>query len=428
MFEYPGGFSTSGDGESRARVRLQESEASFIVARGVSTARSLAPGTRFTFKGHFRSDQESDYLLTSLVHNANQGGDFRSGSATSEQLHYGNRFGCIPFSTPYRPPRRTPRPVIPGAQTGVVVGKSGEEIWTDKYGRVKVQFHWDRYSKADENSSCWVRVAQASAGKNWGSIVLPRIGQEVVISFLDGDPDRPLVTGRVYNAERMPPYDLPSEQTKSTMKTDSSKGSSGFNEIRFEDAAGNEQIFIHAERNQDVRIKKDSMENVGNESHRTVSKDDFQQISGDQHLTVKGDQNGSVEGTISLKAGSDLQAKVGQNYGLDAGTEVYLKAGMNLVLESGTTLTLKSGGNFINLNPGGVFISGTMVMINSGGSAGSGSGVSPQSPKSPKDADDGTNGQMAQPKPKQPPKPAKYSPAAIVLKQAAQSGAPFCDT
>ena len=274
-------------------------------------------------------------------------------------------------------------------QTAVVTGPAGEEIFPNEHGCVKVHFHWDRHSQYNEKSSCWVRVSQAFAGKGWGSVRLPRIGQEVIVEFLDGDPDRPLITGRVYNAAQTPPYKLPDEKTKSTVKTLSSKGGGGFNELRFEDAKGKEQIFIHAERDYDTRIKHDYIEFVGNETHRTVEKHQYELIKGDAHLEIKGDENVKVGSALSVQAGTDVEQKAGTKFAVQAGTEIYLKSGMNLVLESGVSITLKVGGNFVSVSPAGVAISGTMVLINSGGAAGSGSGVSPESPKPPKEADKG---------------------------------------
>jgi type VI secretion system secreted protein VgrG len=250
-----------------------------------------------------------------------------------------------------------------------------------------------------------------------------------VVDFLEGDPDQPIIVGSVYNASEMPPYKLPDEKTKTVIfKSNSSKGGGGFNEFRVEDKKGKEQIFINAERNKDIRIRNDRYETVGNESHFISKKDHLEQVGGDKHQHVKGDQNEKVDGTVSLTVGQDMQEKVGQKYALDAGMEIHLKAGMNLVVEAGTTLTLKVGGNFININPGGIFISGTMVMVNSGGAAGSGSGSSPETPKDPKEADKAEAGEKSQPPPAAPPRPsAAFSPAALVMRQAAQTGAPFCD-
>jgi type VI secretion system secreted protein VgrG len=337
-------------------------------------------------------------------------------------------FAAIDASVHFRHVLASPLPVVQGPQTAIVVGKQGEEIWTDKYGRVKVQFHWDRYGKADENSSCWVRVAQVWAGKKWGGMYIPRVGQEVIVEFLEGDPDRPIVTGRVYNGGAMPPYDLPGSATYSTLKSNSSKGGGGFNELRFEDKKGSEQLFIHAEKDHDQRVKNDTKEWVGNDRHLIVKNDQIEQVSGDKHLTVKGDQNEKVDGSVSLKVGMDQQQKVGMKHAVDAGQEIHLKAGMNVIIEGGMTVTLKAGGGFVTVGPAGVAISGTPVLINSGGSAGSGSGASPDPPKPPKEAEKGEAGQKDDaPQAARPPKPTKFSASAATLKQAAKSGAPFCE-
>lgn len=427
VYDFPGEYTKRGDGDSRVRIRLQETATPAMIGHGASDCRAFASGYKFSLTNHYRGSQNQAYILTSIHHTANQGARYRSGS--DQDFHYRNTFECIPASTPFRPNRLTPEPVIQGAQTALVVGPSGEEIFTDKYGRVKVQFHWDREGKLDENSSCWIRVAQSWAGKKWGSMFIPRIGQEVIVDFLEGDPDRPIITGRVYNAGQMPPYTLPDEKTKSTVKSYSSMGGGGFNEIRFEDKKGSEQIFIHAEKNQDVRIKNDLFETVGGHTHLIVSQDQIEQVKGDKHQHVTGDLNEKIDATKSLNVAQDVQEKVGNNFALDAGMEIYLKAGMNLVVESGTMMTLKVGANFISLNPAGVFITGTMVMINSGGSPGSGSGCSPQSPKDPTEADKADPGQSSTlpSPPRAPTRPKFYSPAAMVLKQAAQTGIPFCE-
>jgi len=380
---------------------------------------------------------DGDYVLTELAHTARlTSTDYRSGG--EGEFAYENHFTCMPFNDhlPFRPPQTAVKPTVRGTHTAVVTGPAGEEIFTDKYGRVKVQFHWDREGKYDADSSCWVRVAQPTAGKRWGSSFWPRIGHEVVVDFLEGDPDQPIIIGTVYNADQMPPYlgkgpdpKHPEDNKVSGIKSYSTKGGEGFNEWRFDDTKGKEQVFINAQRNMDVRVKNDRYETINNESHLIVISDQMEQVGGDKHLHVKGAQNEKVAGAVSLKVGTDMQDKVGQKYALDAGTEIHLKSGTNLVIETGTTLTLKVGGNFININAGGIFIKGTMVMINSGGAAGTGSGSSPETPKDPKEADTAEPGQMSAPPPAPPPPPPvlSYSPAALTMKQAAASGTPFCD-
>jgi len=412
VFDYPGEYTKKAEGESRTKIRMQEEETIHLIGIGSGSCRTFASGYRFDLSGHARADQNQTYLLTEVQHSATVGGSYMGAGSESDE-HYSNHFKCIPYSVPFRPQRNTPRPFVQGPQTAVVTGKSGEEIWTDKYGRVKVQFFWDREGKKDEKSSCWVRVSQPWAGKNWGSINIPRMGQEVIVDFLEGDPDRPLITGRVYNDEQMPPYKLADNQTRTTFLTRSTKGgsSSNYNELRFEDKKGDEQIFMNAEKDMDLRVEHDSREFVGNdrslvvqndqkekvggEQDIQIAKDQNEKIGGDASLNVTGNQNVKVGQTMSLQVGQNLQEKSGQNYAHEAGMEIHLKAGMNVVIEAGLELTIKASGGFINIGPAGVAISGTMVLINSGGAAGSGSPSSPTSPKDPKDpdtADDGSKG------------------------------------
>src|SRR5262249_3688178 len=418
IYDYPGEYEKRSEGETYAGIRFEEERAHAKVVSGASYCRGFEVGCKFDLKEHDRSDQDGQYVLTSISHSASAGNPETGDEMT---IDYTNNFTCIPFATAFRPARVTPKPLMQGTQTAVVVGRAGEEIYVDKYGRVKVQFFWDRDGKVDEKSSCWVRVSQNWAGKRWGIAFWPRIGQEVIVDFLEGDPDRPIIVGRVYNAEQMPPYELPGEMTKSTVKTYTSKGGGGFNEIRFEDKKGSEQIFIHAQKNQDVRVKSNVFETIGASRNLIVGGDQLEDVSGDKHLHVKGNLNEKVDETVSLQAGLDLQVKVTKNYALDAGIEIHLKAGTNFVIESGATLTLKVGGNFININSAGIFIKGTMVFINSGGAAGSGSGASPEDPKKPAEADKADPGEKSTvpSPPSHTPTPMQISPVSLVLKQAA---------
>lgn len=412
IFDYPGEYLKKADGETATRIRMQDEEAVHFLGSGSGSCRTFASGYRFDLSGHSVAEMNKTYVLTEVHHSGSVGGAY-SNSAEGSDYRYSNQFRCIPFSVPYRPQRVTARPIVHGPQTAVVVGKSGEEIWTDKYGRVRVQFFWDREGKLDENSTCWVRVSQPWAGKNWGAINIPRIGQEVIVEFLEGDPDRPIVTGRVYNADQMPPYKLPDNQTRTTFMTRSTKGggSSNYNELRFEDKKGDEQIFMNAEKDMDLRVEndmrefigqdrslivtRDQKEKVGGEQDIQIAKDQNESVGGDASLNVTGNQNVQVGQTMSLQVGQNLQEKSGVNYAHEAGMEIHLKAGMNVVIEAGLELTIMASGNFINIGPAGVAISGTLVLINSGGAPGSGSPSNPTSPKSPKDpdtADDGSKG------------------------------------
>jgi len=421
IFDYPGEYRLQSEGNDYAKIRIEEWQTRFEQFTLAGSVREAAPGCKLKLLDHPR---RTDYLVTAVSHAASAG-ELASGGGSGEE--YRCSLSAIDAKTEFRPARITPRPIIQGPQTAFVVGPGGQEIWTDEHGRIKVQFHWDRYSKTDENSSCWVRVAQPLAGSKWGFFALPRIGQEVVVHFLEGDPDNPIVIGSVYNAALKPPYTLPDEKTRSGIKTHSSPGgtSATLNELRFEDKKGEEQIFVQAEKDKVIRIKHDRLEWVGNDNHLIVKQHAFEKIEGDHHVALKGDRNEKLDGALSLKVGGQMQSKIGTKLAYDAGTEIHLKAGTTLVLEAGASLSLKVGGNYISLNPGGVFITGTMVMINSGGAAGSGSGASPQPPKDPTEAGKTEGGDMTAAPKKE--KPQAYGPQAQMFKMAAASGTPFCE-
>ena len=393
FYDFPGEYSEHEHGDQYARVRIDELHAQYEIVSGSGDVRGLRTGALFNLTEYLREDQNREYLLLSVEYEISSGA-LVGGDSEGEET-FNCDFFAIDSQQQYRSPRVTPKPNVQGLQTAIVVGATGEEIYTDEYGRIKVHFHWDRHGKADDSASCWIRVAQMWAGKKWGSMYIPRVGQEVIVDFIEGDPDRPVVTGRLYNGDCMPPYDLPANKTRSTTKTNSSKGGQGFNELRFEDKKGEEQIFIHGEKNKDTRIKKDDFEWIGNEKHLIVENDEYEQIKGDKHLTVDGDQNEKIKGTVSRDIKMDLQEKVGMKIGMDAGMEVHVKAGMKVVVEAGAQISLKVGGNFIDINPAGIFIKGNVVMINSGGSAGSGSGCSPDAAVLPQEAEKEKSGEAA---------------------------------
>jgi len=422
LFDYPGEYTTRGDGTTFAKLRMQEEEAGHLVAHGSSVCRAFTTGYKFDLTDHYQESMNASYVLTEIQHIASVGGGYSSSGSGGGTDTYSNHFTCIPATVPFRPARLTPKPFVQGPQTAVVVGKSqdqnsgdpdpgtdGEEIWVDSFGRVVVLFPWDRVGAC----SCWVRVSQDWAGQGWGAITIPRVGQEVIVSFLEGDPDRPIITGRVYNANQTVPYPLPDNQTRSTFMTRSSKGGSAstYNELRFEDKTASEQVFLRGQKDFDTRILNDSREWIGNNRSLMVTQDQMESVGGDLHSQVTGNVNEKVGGdtnnqiagnfnqkvgqTVSLQVGQNLYEKSGTNFAHEAGQVIHLKAGMTVVLEAGTEICLKVGGNFIDINPAGVTIVGTMVMINSGGSAGSGCGSSPASPgdpTKPDEADDGSKG------------------------------------
>src|SRR5882672_1499528 len=295
VFDFQGDYVLADNGEHFAKVRVDEFHTEFELAEAETNVRDIAVGHLFSLTNAPRKDQEKDYLIVSADW------DLRNNTyeaSINEDAAYSCTMTLLQSKQQFRPARSTPRPTMGGPQTAVVVGPGGEEIYTDKYGRVKVQFHWDRYGKKNENSSCWIRVSSPWAGKQWGTISTPRIGQEVIVDFLEGDPDQPIITGRVYNAEQMPPYELPANKTQSGMKSRSSMGGgpANFNEIRFEDKAGSEQVFIHAEKNQDIEVEKDETHWVGQDRKKTIDRDETSHIKHDRTETVDNDETITVHG------------------------------------------------------------------------------------------------------------------------------------
>ena len=362
VYGHPGNYAKKDEGRSLAKLRTESYEHAQKILRGSSNCRGFSAGGKFKLKGHGRSDLNDEYVLYRVTHKA-------------DRTNYQNQFEALPASVVFRPPLRTPRHMSMGCQTAVVVGKSGEEIWTDKYGRVKIQFPWDRKGKNDENSSCWVRVAQGWAGKSYGQFFLPRVGQEVVVTFIDGNPDRPLITGSVYNATQTVPYALPDNQTRSTIKTHSSKGGGGFNELRFEDKKDSEEVYLHAEKDLKTEVKNDRSDTVDNDfktevkndrsdtvdndfktevkGKRTVtvhkddkrtSKDKFEHsVEKDYTLTIKGDLTINVEGKITIKSKKSIKTEAQTTLDLKSGTDMSIKAGGELKEEAQMDLKLKAG-------------------------------------------------------------------------------------
>jgi type VI secretion system Vgr family protein len=344
VYDYPGEYVKRDDGDTWARTRMEEIHSEIEQATGWGDLRGIAPGSVFTLAESPFSEDNRSYLVTSVQYELRPT-EFETGSESGEQV-FQCQFVVQPSDTQFRPARVTQKPKTLGVQTAVVVGQQGDEIYTDKYGRIKVQFHWDREGKRDQNSSCWMRVAQAWAGRRWGATFVPRVGQEVIVDFLEGDPDQPIVIGTVYNADQMPPYlgqGLDSKHSNdpnvSGIKSCSTKGGSGFNEIRFDDNKGQEQVFIHAEKDMDLRVK--------NDQHTVIQKN------------------------FSLKVGSGKfkeQVTDDGTHHVDCAQEFGYKT-LKIMLTADMEMHLKAGASFIKLGPDGIYISGPMVYINSGGSA-----------------------------------------------------------
>ena len=293
------GYRTAGldTGELDAQIALRRARHQRDAVRcwGLSVATTMTSGSKFELIDHSQVDLNAVYVVTSVTHMA---GVFAPPDLLNET--YVNQFHCMPEAVEWRPARTRPSPRISGFQTATVVGPSGEEIHTDEHGRIKVQFHWDREGQNDENTTCFIRVIQPWAGNGWGFVFLPRIGMEVAVTFLDGDPDRPLVAGCLYNGQNTPPYALPDDKTKSTIKSETSPGGGGFNELRFEDASGSEEIFIHAQKDFNEEVLNDHNTHVGNNQTNTVDVDQEQTIHGNQTETIDGKQEMTVSGTRTV--------------------------------------------------------------------------------------------------------------------------------
>ncbi len=416
IYDQPGEYPDKSAGERYAKLRMEEIESRQPRVQGHSLSRGVACGHLFTLAEHPVAGENAKHLVLSTHIEAQYGG-YESGQ---NQLLFDCRFVAMPQAGLFRPQRSTPKPSVAGPQTAMVVGPSGEEIYTDQYGRVKVQFHWDREGKKDEQSSCWLRVATPMAGKGFGMIALPRIGQEVVVGFIEGDPDQPIILGSVYNAEQITPYALPERKTVSTWRSQSSKGNAraDFNEIALEDDKGSEYIRLHAQKDLVEVVRNDAHLQVGNDQFRTVGKNLIedvaenvaqsigknlsQSIGEELHLTVGKevawafgdklnldvgqDASQNIGASLSISVGTAGDLKFGANLGLEAGANVHIKGGANVTIEAGGTLTLK--GSLVHIEGSGpVSIKGATVLVNSGGAGSPGSGAKPKKPKKPKDPD-----------------------------------------
>ena len=327
LYDYPGAYAQRFDGINKsggeqpaeiqkifkdnartAELRMQGHAAGSVLVHAASNCRQIVSGYKFTLERHFEGD--GSWVIYQVGHTASEAADVRSGEGG---FTYQNHFSCFPVALPFRPPRVTPIPTVRGTQTAVVVGPPGEEIFTDKYSRIKVQFHWDREGKNNSDSSCWVRVATPWAGHAWGAIHIPRIGQEVVVDFLEGDMDQPIVIGSVYNAECMPPYDLPTHKTQSGIKSRSTLGGGppNYNEIRFEDKRGSELLTIHAERNQEISVEADESHSVGHDRTKTVGHDEKTTIAHDRTETVVNNETITIGVSRTEMVGSNEVVTIG---------------------------------------------------------------------------------------------------------------------
>ena len=317
IYDYPGLYIQKGDGEQYAGVRIDEFGTQFEVGHGFTNAKGINSGALFTLEDNPREDQNREHLVLGAAYDL-QFSDYEALPGGGE-TQYRCNFVAMPSTQQFRPRRLTAKPFVQGPQTAVVVGPAGDEIYTDKYGRVKVQFHWDRYGKKDENSSCWIRVSHPWAGKGWGSVATPRIGQEVIVDFLEGDPDQPIITGRVYNAENLPPFGFPAGAVLSGYKSNTHKGS-GNNELSVDDTAGKERVYIHGQYNMDTVIEHDQTSTIHNCRTDRVDVDDSESIGKNQKWDVGVNRDAKIGSNETLTVGSNRTKKIGSNETITVGS------------------------------------------------------------------------------------------------------------
>ncbi|MCO4015802.1 type VI secretion system tip protein VgrG [Pseudomonas aeruginosa] len=398
-YDYPGRFVHRQRGKLLSQRALERHRADRRLGEGVSDQPLLVSGHFLEIAEHPRAEGNDLWLLSEVFHEGKQPQVLEenvtsdtSASTDDFQQGYRNRFLATPWEVFFRPPLEHPKPRVLGSQTAVVTGPPGEEIHCDRYGRVRVQFHWDREGQGDDKSSCWLRVASGWAGNGYGGIVIPRVGMEVLVDFLEGDPDQPLVSGCVYHAAHPVPYELPANQTRSVFKSLSSPGGGGYNELRIEDRKGQEQIFVHAQRDWDENIEHDQKIRVGHERHDTVEANSYSEFKAEEHHTVHGERKVELKADDHLTVGDSQHVKLGRAYLARAGREIHLKAGQKMVIEADSELTVKAGGSFIRLDASGIAISGPLARINAGGAPGSGSGIAIKMPRVPGMADQDSPG------------------------------------
>jgi len=392
-YDYPGRFTERARGKHLSQRALERHRHDYRLAEGDSDQTGLVSGHLLEISDHPRREWNDLWLLTEVLHEGKQPQVLEESVTNHADTGdgfvqgYRNRFSATPWDIPFRPPLNHPKPKVLGSQTAVVTGPAGEEIHCDEYGRVKVQFHWDRHGQADDKTSCWLRVSSSWAGDRYGGIAIPRVGMEVLVTFLEGDPDQPLVTGCLYHKEHQVPYDLPANKTRTVFKTLSSPGGGGYNELRIEDRKGAEQIYLHAQRDWDENIEHDQKIRVGHERHDTVEANSYSEFRAEEHRTTNADRKTEICTNDHLTVGNSQHIKLGNGQFVEAGNEIHLSSGLKVVLEAGSELTFKAGGSFIKLDGGGATLVGPVVKINSGGAPGSGSGVAPIAPTLPKPAD-----------------------------------------
>ncbi|AFR04705.1 type IV secretion protein Rhs [Pectobacterium carotovorum subsp. carotovorum] len=395
-YDYPGRYKQDPSGKAFSGYRLDALRSGAVTSEGESNCAGLMPGNTFTLTEHPNATLNAVWQTVSVTHVGQQPQALEEESG-GEPTTMSNSFAVVKGTTTWRAAMPY-KPMVDGPQIATVVGPTGEEIYCDQYGRVKLQFPWDRYGASNDQSSCWVRVSQGWAGGQYGMIAIPRIGHEVIVSFLEGDPDQPIVTGRTFHATNPSPYPLPANKTRTVLRTKTHQGE-GFNELRFEDQAGQEEIYIHGQKDLKALVENDVVWHIKHDAHTEIDNERVTRVKANDHLTVENEKRDHVKGALSLTVDASMHQKLGQALLVEAGEEVHVKAGAKVVLEAGAELTLKVGGSFVKIDPSGVTLVGPGIKMNSGGSPGCGSGWAGQLPSLP-----GTVEVMAPPQlPKIPP-------------------------
>ena len=383
QYRYPHLYQLQKDGKRYVNLELLRNFSMSAWVDVTTDVSRMTPGYVFELFGHRREDYNAKWWVVRVEHRGEQP-QVLEHEAPDRGMMYGANVRAIPNTTRFIPASDHPRKPIYGVQTAIVTGPEGEEIFPDQYGRVKVQFHWDREGRRDENTTCWIRASQGWAGGQFGSMAIPRIGQEVLVTFLEGDPDRPVITGRVFNSRNPVPYPLPANKTRTVFKSMSTPGiegeTRGFNELRIEDKKGQEEIYAHAEKDVNVYVKNDWREHILHDQHRTIDNFFYSMIKGEDHQTVEKDRKVELLSDDHQTVRGSSHDRIDEKWLVRTGVETHLEAGIKTVFEAGSELTIKAGGSFIRLDSSGVTINGAKVNFNAGGSPGSGTGAAPLLP------------------------------------------------
>lgn len=366
VYDYPGEYEDRTDASGWAKLRMEEEEVEQRTYHGRGNGRAMMPGCKFELWNHDKREMNGWYVVTSVVHHAVEG-SFLSGGQSEDSV-YSNSFTCIPLDIPYRPARKTEKHVMRGLQTAIVVGPSGEEIYNEEMGRIKIQFHWDRLGQKDADSSCWVRVMQPWAGKDRGTNFLPRIGDEVVVAFMEGDPDRPLVIGSVYNPVSYNPWAMPSRKNWTGIKSKSTMngGADDANELRLDDTAGEELFLIRAQKDMEISVENDLYEEITNDVHRTIGGKNHLKLTGENHTEITNNSTTKVTGNVVEDITGNVNKKVGgaMNIGVTGGLSIDVTGRVAIQGMGGISLIGPSG--HVDINASGVVIQGPMLYLNCG--------------------------------------------------------------